>query len=175
MALSPRALGLSVVAGAFAVDQATKYWFLHVYELGGRDPLPLTPFLDLVLAWNAGVSYSLFRADGPGGRLALIGVAALGVLALAIWLWRAQERLTAVALGLIIGGALGNALDRLNYGAVADFLHFHTPFPAGPLANYVFNGADVAIVAGVALLLYETLFARPKAPGDRLQNAQNGD
>ena len=164
MALSPRALGLLVAAGAFAVDQASKYWFLHVYELGAREPLRLTPFLDLVLAWNPGVSYSLFRAEGPLGRIALMGVAALGVLALAVWLGRSHDRLSTVSLGLIIGGALGNALDRLNYGAVADFLHFHTPFPAGPFANYVFNAADVAIVAGVVLLLYETLFARQQAP-----------
>ena len=163
--MTARALGLTALALALALDQGSKYWALHIFELGGRDPIALTPFLDLVLAWNPGVSYSLFRAGGPLGRYALVGVAALGVLFLSVWLWRAPERLTALALGLVIGGALGNAIDRLNYGAVADFLHFHTPFPAGPFANYVFNVADVAIVAGVGALLYESLFVKRTAGG----------
>ncbi len=79
-------------------------------------------------------------------------------------MWRAPNRLTTLAVGLVIGGALGNAADRLTRGAVADFFYLHTTLPVGPLANYVFNVADVAITAGVALLLYESFFAADPPP-----------
>ncbi len=145
------------------LDQASKYWMVHVFDLPARGTIPLLPMLDLVLAWNKGISYSLFRTDSVAGRLVLIGVAAVALVVLGFWLARAPRRLTAVGLGLVAGGAAGNVLDRLFYGAVADFLFFHTPFPLGPLSNYVFNLADVGIVAGVGCLLYESLSSRPAA------------
>lgn len=162
-ALSPPRLGLLLALATFLVDQASKYWFVHVFDLGARGSIGLLPFLDLVLAWNKGVSYSLFRTDEAWGRALLIGVAALAIVAIGFWLRGARDRWTAVALGLLAGGAAGNALDRLHYGAVADFLHFHTPVPLGPLSNYVFNVADVGIVLGVAALLYESLTSRRPA------------
>jgi signal peptidase II len=168
MKLHLRLVGVSAAALAFAADQISKYWMIQVFDIASRQPIRVTPFLDLVMAWNPGVSYSLLTADGPLGRWALLGLAALAVGVLGAWLWRAPDHLTAVALGLVIGGALGNALDRWSYGAVADFFYLHTTLPVGPLANYVFNVADSAIVAGVALLLYESLRPRPavKAPPD---------
>lgn len=155
---SARALGLSAAAAAALLDQAHKFWMLHVFGIEARQPITVAPFLDIVLSWNYGVSYSLFPAhEGYGRALLLAGQAAI-VAGLLYWLLRAQSRLTTLALGLVIGGALGNAADRLTRGAVADFFYLHTTLPVGPLANYVFNVADVAITAGVALLLYESLF-----------------
>ena len=119
--------------------------------------MTLTPFLDLVLTWNKGISYGLFPQEGPFGQWALLALKAIAAVLLWIWLARATSRLTAVSLGLIIGGAIGNAIDRLAYGAVADFLLFHITTQSFDFNWYVFNLADVAIVGGVAGLLYETL------------------
>lgn len=151
--------GLAAAPAAFALDQAHKYWMLEVFGVADRQPIMLTPFLDVVLSWNYGVSYSLFASHEGVARLALLAVQAAIIAGLAVWLWRAQNRLLALGLGLIIGGALGNAADRLFRGAVADFFHLHTTLPVGPLANYVFNVADVAITLGVMLLLYEGIIA----------------
>ena len=139
------------------VDQAHKLWMLTVYDIVSRQPVRVLPFFDLVMAWNKGVSYSLFEADSDLERYALLAVTAGATLFLAVWLWRAQTRLSGLALGLIIGGAVGNGIDRAAYGAVADFFHFHV----GTFSWYVFNLADVGIVAGVGLLLYES-FTTPE-------------
>ncbi|MGJ0395022.1 MAG: signal peptidase II [Methylocystis sp.] len=157
-ALSPRALGLAATLAALAFDQAHKYWMLHVFNVANRPPLSLTPFLDIVLSWNFGVSYSLFPAHETAARLALLIVQGAIIAGLAVWMIRTRSRATALALGLIIGGALGNAADRIMRGAVADFFYLHTSLPVGPLANYVFNLADVFITAGVALLVFEGFF-----------------
>jgi signal peptidase II len=128
----------------------------------------LTPFLDLVLTWNRGISYGLFQQDGPIGRWVLLAVTAVAIALLIVWLARTTSRLTALALGLIIGGAIGNAIDRFAYGAVADFVLF-TPRLGGLGFPYIFNLADSAIVAGVAGLLYESLLGdrAAKAPRSR--------
>lgn len=158
---SPRATGLAAALAAALLDQAHKFWMLHVFDIEARPPVTLAPFLDVTLSWNYGVSYSLFPAhEGVGRALLLAGQAAIVAFLLA-WMWRARSRLTALALGLVVGGALGNALDRIARGAVADFFYLHTTLPVGPLANYVFNVADVAITAGVALLLFESFFPPP--------------
>ena len=153
-ALSP--LLLAIAALTFGLDQTVKWWLLHVYGLGEGAPVPLTSFFELALTWNRGISYGLFRTHAQGLLVTISLVASL-----LLWLWgaRASKGLTAAALGLIIGGALSNALDRAVYGAVADFFHFHV----GSFSWYVFNPADVAIVAGAALLLYESFDGRPQA------------
>ena len=153
MGLSPRRLGFLVAAITLAVDQGHKIWMLDVFDIAARQPVALTPFLDLVMAWNPGISYSLLSAETPEGRLALLALSLGATLLLGVWLWRAPRRITTIGLGLIVGGALGNAWDRFAYGAVADFFHFHV----GGFHWYIFNLADVAIVAGVCLLLYESL------------------
>ena len=150
-------LGLAIAAATAVVDQATKLWLIFPADIGGRGRVTLTPFLDLVLTWNKGISYGLFPQEGPLGQWALLALKAIAAVLLWIWLARATSRLTAVSLGLIIGGAIGNAIDRLAYGAVADFLLFHITTQTFDFNWYVFNLADVAIVAGVAGLLYETL------------------
>ena len=154
MGLSPRLLGFLVAAVTLAVDQGHKIWMLDIFDIAAHQPVALTPFLDLVMAWNPGISYSLLSAETPEGRLALLALSLSATLLLGVWLWRAPRRITTVGLGLIVGGALGNAWDRFAYGAVADFFHFHV----GGFHWYIFNLADVAIVAGVGLLLYESFF-----------------
>jgi signal peptidase II len=160
--MSPRGVGLVALAATLVVDQSHKLWTLFVYRISEHQPVHLGPFLDLIVAWNPGVSYSLLRATTDIERYLLLALAFAAIALLLVWLWRARSRATAFALGLIIGGAIGNAYDRWAYGAVADFFRFHI----GDLSWYVFNLADVAIVAGVALLLLESLFptafARPK-------------
>ena len=121
---------------------------------------PLTPFLDLVLTWNTGISYGLFPQQGPIGPWALLAFKAAAVVFLWVWLARAPSRLTALALGLIIGGALGNAVDRLHWPGVMDFVLLHVETAGWSFRWYVFNLADVAIVAGVVGLLYESLRRR---------------
>ncbi len=153
-------------AGGAAIDQAAKLWLLFVVDLGARGIVTLAPFLDLVLTWNTGISYGLFRQEGPLGQWALLALKAIAVILLWIWLSRTTSRLTALSLGLIIGGAIGNAIDRVVYGAVADFVLLHVTTESFSFRWYVFNLADVAIVAGVIGLLYETLMGvgAAKAP-----------
>ncbi len=156
--MKPRTLGFSAAALALAADQTSKYWLLLGFGIEARSPLQILPFLDLVLVWNKGISYGNLQLH----PLILL-IFALAVSAgLAVWLWRAGSAVTSMALGLILGGALGNAWDRFAHGAVADFLYFHTPFWLGPLSNYVFNLADVCIVAGAGLLLYEGFFVKDR-------------
>ena len=155
-----RLVGLCAGALVFAADQASKTVMMRFFAGADTGALDLNSWLAFTLAWNPGVSYSLFAAHSVAGRLALLGFTALAVIALGLWLWRAQSLASAVALGALIGGALGNALDRARFGAVADFIHFHI----GAFSPFgVFNIADMAIFAGVALLLYDTVF--PAAQG----------
>jgi signal peptidase II len=160
------ALGITVALVAAAADQAAKLAVLHLLDIASRQPIAVTPFLDLVLVWNRGISYGLLQQEGPLGQWALLAVKVAAVALLWIWLARSTSRLTAAALGLIIGGALGNAVDRLAYGAVADFILFHISTATWSFSWYVFNLADAAIVAGVIGLLYETIVGEraPKAP-----------
>ena len=150
------ALGSAVALATCLADQVTKLWLIYVFDLPARRIVPLAPVLDLHLTWNTGISYGLLQHPGAGWQWLLFFVKVLAVVLLWIWLARARSRLSAIALGLIIGGALGNSVDRLVYGAVADFVHFHL----GSFSWYVFNVADAAIVAGGAGLLYDSLFAQ---------------
>ncbi|AXS39442.1 signal peptidase II [Breoghania sp. L-A4] len=145
------------LAGLIA-DQASKLWLLHGYGLAERGGVALAPFLDIVLVWNRGISYGLFQQDGDAGRWALAGFTVVASVGIWIWSVHAETRLQALGLALILGGAIGNGIDRLAYGAVADFVHFHV----GDFSWYVFNLADAWIVAGVAALLYDWAFGGPK-------------
>lgn len=151
-------LGFALALLVFVVDQAHKWWMLNVYDIGARQPVRFTPFLDLVLAWNKGVSYGLFNTPAQG---ILIASSLLICVVLWIWLCRSHRPVTVAALGLVIGGALANALDRYLHGAVADFFQLHW----NTWNWYVFNLADMAIVAGVALLLYESFRERNGTSG----------
>ncbi len=149
--------GLAVAVATCLIDQASKLYLLKVVDLAANGPIRLGPFFDFILTRNTGISYGLFQTEGIIGQWVLLAVKGLAVVLLGIWLARANNRLTALSLGLIIGGALGNAIDRLAYGWVADFVFFHITTATWRFDWYVFNLADVAIVAGVSGLLYESL------------------
>jgi len=157
--------GLAVAVITCLLDQASKVYLLSVYDLAAHGPVRLGPFFDFVLTRNTGISYGLFQTQGPVGQWVLLGLKAVAVLLLWLWLAHARDRLTALSLGLIVGGAVGNAIDRLAYGWVADFVFFHVSTANWRFNWYVFNLADVAIVAGVIGLLYESV------AGDRAAKA----
>ena len=148
---------------ALALDQASKLWLLFVFDIGHRGKITITPFLDLVLAWNVGISFGWFQNDGPVTQVVLTTIKAAAVIVLAIWMARSRTPIATVALGLIIGGAIGNAIDHFAYGAVVDFALFHLQIGGNTFNWYVFNLADVAIVAGVAALLYDSFLGVPAA------------
>ena len=169
--------GAIVAAAALAADQIFKNVLLYPLNFICATPLPetalirpdcvflrpypqieITPFLDIVMVWNRGVSYGLFQAGGLTGTVLLTAFSLAAVAALSWWLRSADRRLLSWGLGLVIGGALGNVIDRILYGAVADFFHFH----AFGRDWYVFNVADAAITVGVVALLVDA-FARPEA------------
>jgi len=155
-------LGLAVAACAFALDQVTKFLLLEVLGLAAMaegGSYRITPFFNIDMAWNEGVSLGLLPAGSATGRAILVGFSLSVVGALGVWLFRVVDRLVAVGIGLIIGGALGNVVDRLRFGAVADFFDFH----AFGYHWYVFNVADAAIVIGVGLLVFESLFRAERA------------
>jgi signal peptidase II len=160
------AFALLVGALTCAADQALKFWLLLAVHLGDSGAIALGSFIDFVLTWNTGISYGLFPQQSTAGVWGLFAFKVVAVVFLWAWLTRAQTRLTAAALGLIIGGAVGNAIDRLHWPGVMDFVLFHIDTPSFTFHWYVFNLADVAIVAGVMGLLYESLLGRGavKAP-----------
>ena len=156
--------GVIAAIVVLALDQASKLWLLHVFDIvhrGGK--VTVTPFFDLVLAWNVGISFGWFQNDSPAAQIALMLIKAVAVIVLAIWMARSRTLMATIALGLIIGGAIGNAIDRFAYGAVVDFALFHVRLGAGDYEWYVFNLADTAIVAGVAALLYDSFLGVPAA------------
>jgi signal peptidase II len=150
--MTPSRLGVWAALVTLILDQTTKLYALFAIDLPLREPLPLTPFLDLRVVWNRGISYGLFQQSTEAGRWILIAVSIAAAVALTVWIRRTSGRLLALSLGLIVGGAIGNVIDRLAYGAVFDFIHIHV----GQFSWYVFNVADAAIVAGVVGLLYDS-------------------
>ncbi len=158
--LSPFRLGLIVAVLGLIADQASKLWLLLGVRLGETGPIGLAPFAELRLIWNYGISYGFFQAESDLGRWLLVGFSGVATILLAVWMARAESRLLAVSLGLVVGGAVGNAIDRAWWGAVIDFAHLFLPDRSR--SWYVFNLADVWIVVGVAGLLYDSLVSGPK-------------
>lgn len=159
--MRPLPFGLLVALVTLALDQGTKLGLLFLADLPLREPVVLAPFAQLIVVWNRGVSYGLFQQDSALGRWVLVGVSLVATVALSVWMARAGSRWLAGSLGLIVGGAIGNAIDRAAYGAVFDFVHLH----AGAWSWYVFNVADAGIVFGVVGLLYDGLvLERRRAP-----------
>ncbi|WP_420335845.1 signal peptidase II [Roseibium sp.] len=152
-------LVLVVALAGLVADQASKLWLLFGYGLGVNGPVQVLPFLEFVLVWNRGVSYGLFQQDSAAGQWVLAGLTVAITIGMWIWSARCQSKLVAFALALVIGGAIGNGIDRITYGAVVDFVHFHV----GDFSWYVFNLADVWIVAGVAGLLYDSFRNGPNS------------
>ena len=164
---SPLRAGLIAAVITLVADQASKWWLLDVFDLAHRvaegGAVRVTPFFDLVLAWNTGISFGWLQGDNAMVQLALMAVKALAVIALGIWMARSRTLMATLALGMIIGGAIGNAIDRIVYGAVVDFALFHIEIGKKSFNWYVFNLADVAIVAGVIALLYDSVLGVPAA------------
>jgi signal peptidase II len=147
-----RSSGLALLAlGILALDQATKWAALRWLDL--YEPLVVTPFFNLVLVWNRGVSFGMLAGAGRHGPWLLTGLAAAIGAFLIVWLYRETRPVTRTALVLVLTGAVGNVIDRLRFGAVVDFLDFHAfgyHWPA-------FNVADSAIVIGAGLILFDSL------------------
>ena len=153
-------MAYAIAVAAVALDQLSKYWILDVAHLAARPPIRVLPFFQLTMVWNPGVSFGFLKADTPVGRWFLVAFALAIVIALAVWARRLTRPLLAVAVGLMLGGALGNNLiDRVRFGAVADFLDFHDLF-----FPWVFNVADSAITIGLVLLLVDSFFGSKKPP-----------
>jgi signal peptidase II len=161
--MTPRLAGLVAALAVLALDQAAKLWLLFVFDIGHRGAVRVAPFFDLVLAWNVGISFGWFQDDSALAQIGLTAIKAVAVVVLAIWMARSTTWIATLALGMIIGGAVGNAIDRLAYGAVVDFALFHVQIGDKTFNWYVFNLADAAIVAGVALLLYDSFLGSPAA------------
>ena len=145
--------GLTLAAVILVLDQLTKFFVLYGLELQLGERRIVTAFMDLVLTYNRGISYGLFQQDGEFGRWFLVAVKLGAAVLFVFWLMRAESRVVAASLGLLIAGAVGNAIDRILHGAVIDFVSLH----ALGFYWYVFNLADIAIVAGVLGLLYDAV------------------
>ncbi len=149
--------GLAIAALTFCIDWAVKLYILYGLDfINNREGqgFEVTSFFNIIMVWNPGVSFGLFPAESDTGRYFLIGFALLVTVVLVVWLFQVTNRWLATSLGLIIGGATANVVDRIVYGKVADFFHFYI----GEWDWYVFNIADAAIVVGVALLIIDSLF-----------------
>ncbi len=147
-------IGLLIAALVTIVDQLSKFWLVAALRDLGQ-ALEIAPFFNLVMVWNSGISFGLLPSSGVA-RWLLVAVSLAITVALLIWLKKAERMLLALAIGALIGGAVGNIIDRVYYGAVADFFDIH-------LFGYhwpAFNIADSAITIGVVLILYDGFFAR---------------
>ena len=147
-------LGLGVALAVMVVDQISKWWIVSTVMTPPR-VIPITPFFNLVMGWNKGISFGLFNNDSPLNALILPAVALVIVGFLAVWMFRAEKPLMALALGSVIGGAIGNVIDRFHYGAVADFLDVHVAGFHWP----AFNVADAGICVGAVILVFDSLFS----------------
>jgi len=163
------ALGVCIALVTLILDQLSKYWVLfHFWPANGCDPfktahlfqcrVEILPFMDFTMAWNTGISYGLLAGHGNLGRWLLIIFSLLAIIGFCLWLAKAERRFLALSIGLIVGGAAGNLIDRVLYGAVADFVSLH----GFGYYWYIFNVADVAIVAGAVGLLYEMVIVPTK-------------
>lgn len=157
-------IGLLVAVVILVADQASKWWILEVLNLPFLRQVVLLPVLSLTMVWNTGVTFGLLSGFGDWGYLALTAISLVVVAALGVWLRRAESRMVAIAIGAIVGGAIGNVIDRLRFGAVVDFIHAHVDTRWGEFSWYVFNVADAAIVCGVVALIIDSQWPRRTAP-----------
>ena len=155
--------GLGIAAVIVVLDQISKWYVVDVVMNPPRT-IEITPFFNLVMGWNRGISFGLFNTDSPVTIWLLPAVAGVIVVVLAVWLSRVDRLLLGAALGFIVGGAIGNIIDRLRFGAVADFLDVHAMGLHWP----AFNIADTMITVGAAVLIFDSLFVRAQ-PGKREQ------
>ena len=150
-----RLIGFLLILVTLVLDQATKF---HVILdlMNPPQTIPVTSFFNFILAWNTGVSFSLFNSYGDSGTYALLAVAGIISMIFLVWLWRSENRWLSAGLGMVIGGAIGNIIDRVRYGAVMDFLDFYYESYHWP----AFNLADTFICVGVAFIFIESFLER---------------
>jgi len=147
-----------IAAVTILLDQISKYWILNVFHLPAKGSVLVGGPFSLSMVWNRGVSFGLLRAEVDLARWGLVIFSLAVAVMLAVWARKITRPLLALSIGLIMGGAVGNAIDRARFGAVADFLDFHRLyFP------WVFNVADSAITVGVVLLLFDSLVSERRA------------
>lgn len=156
------AKGYAIAAAIFVLDQLTKLWIITGLALEAKGSVNLLPVLSLTWVENRGVSMGLLQADGDGERWILTAVTGLIAAGVAWWMRKEANRIDLFALSLVLGGALGNIVDRVRFGYVVDFVHVHV----GAWSFYVFNVADAAITIGVAVLLLRALFERKPAAAE---------
>jgi signal peptidase II len=157
-----RKLALIIAAAVLAVDQLVKWIVTYPFQLRQRDVIELLPIFNLRWIENHGVSMGFLTAEGEVARWLLVGLTAAIAIGVLFWLWREKSREDAIALALVLGGALGNILDRTRYGYVLDYADLHF----GEIRPFlVFNVGDAAITIGVLLLLVRALFTREAKPG----------
>lgn len=157
--------GLILAVIILILDQMTKYWAIDamrpvgVWEIPFYTPqrIEILPFLDIVMAWNRGVSFGIFNNSGDWNAVILSTLSVAICIALLVWMSKAHSRIVALGLGAIVGGALGNVIDRIRFGAVADFIDIHVMGWHWP----AFNLADSAITVGAIVLVLDSLFQRP--------------
>jgi signal peptidase II len=160
-----RRLGIGIAALVFGLDQLIKALIVHAIDLPNRLAIDLLPIFRFVWVENHGISMGFLTANSSVERWLLVLLTAAIAVAVVFWLWREQNRLDAGALGLVLGGALGNITDRVRLGYVADFLDLHF----GDMHPFlVFNVADAAITVGVLLLVLRALFVRSPAASEDL-------
>jgi signal peptidase II len=165
-----KSIGLTLILGILALDQASKYWIVNVLRLPDIGQIELSGIFDLTMVRNYGVSFGAFTADADWERWALVGLSVVIASIFSVWLTRATRRQTVLALALVIGGAIGNVIDRVRYGYVVDFLDF-----SGIGFVWVFNVADSAITIGAILLALDMLFNPDEAPQSRQKDVVNPD
>lgn len=162
-----RSLGLIFAAFVLVADQVSKWWILDVFRLPEKFTVPVIDgFLHLTMVWNRGVSTGLLTAESDLGRWLLTALTAAIAIGVAVWMWRENNRWQALALSAILGGAIGNIIDRVRFGAVADFIDVK----GIPYWGYVFNVADAAITIGVAVILLLSL--RKQEQDDKVESAE---
>jgi signal peptidase II len=156
-------LGLPVAFVVALLDQLSKWWVVGLFRPDGVTETPfyspvritLAPVFDLVMTWNRGVSFGIFNHESGWNSLVLSALSLAIAAGLAVWLARVNSRMLALALGLVIGGAVGNVIDRIRFGAVADFLDLHVGLWHWP----AFNLADSSITVGAIIIVLDSLFA----------------
>lgn len=150
-------VGLVTLFGVLVADQLSKWWILSCFDLPTRGSVAITPFLNFTMVWNHAVTFGMLGGLGKAGPVVFCTIALVAVAALVWQITRTRRTVLAIAMGAIAGGAVGNVIDRLRFGAVVDFIHAH----AFGWSWYVFNVADSAIVCGVAVWLVDSLRAEP--------------
>ncbi|CAI9119928.1 signal peptidase II [Brytella acorum] len=150
-------VGLATLFGVLVADQLSKWWILTGFDLPARGSVAITPFLNFTMVWNHAVTFGMLGGLGKAGPVVFCTIALVAVAALVWQITRTRRTVLAIAMGAIAGGAVGNVIDRLRFGAVVDFIHAH----AFGWSWYVFNVADSAIVCGVAVWLVDSLRAEP--------------